>query len=327
MILDTGKIPMTALVTIDSTLPALPVADIERAADFARLDKSAATRAAYKSDFAIFTAWCSARGVDVLPATPGTVVGFLAAQADAGHKAATIGRRVSAIKYAHGLAGYESPTGSEVVKSTLHGIRRTIGTAPARKAPAVAETIRAAASMAPDGLKGIRDKAILTLGFALAARRSELVALDVADLEFCDEGLRVTIRKSKTDQTGEGATIAVCRGGACCPVKAIRAWLTAAGITEGPIFRPVGKGSKVKNTRLTAQTVCDLVKAYAGKLGLPEGDFGAHSLRSGFLTSAARRGASIFKMKDVSRHKSMDVLQSYVRDADLFQDHAGAGLL
>jgi integrase len=104
-------------------------------------------------------------------------------------------------------------------------------------------------------------------------------------------------------------------------------WLDAAGITEGPVFRPVRKGGKVRDTRLTAKSVCDIVKAYAETVGLDASTFGAHSLRAGFLTSAARRGASMFKMRDVSRHKSMDVLQAYVRDADLFRDHAGSGLL
>ena len=117
------------------------------------------------------------------------------------------------------------------------------------------------------------------------------------------------------------------RGHHACPVKAVKAWLTASGISEGPLFRPVAKGARLGTRRLTDKSVCDLVKAYAGQLGLKATDFGAHSLRAGFLTSAARRGASVFKMRDVSRHKSMDVLQAYVRDADLFRDHAGAGLL
>jgi integrase len=160
-----------------------------------------------------------------------------------------------------------------------------------------------------------------------AFRRSELVALDVADLQETDDGFRVLIRRSKTDQEGHGETIAIVRGHHACPVKAVKAWLSAARITEGPLFRPVAKGGRLSNQRLTDKSVCDLVKAYAGRLGLKEGDFGAHSLRAGFLTSAARRGASVFKMRDVSRHKSMDVLQAYVRDADLFKDHAGIGLL
>ena len=213
------------------------------------------------------------------------------------------------------------------MRATLRGIRRTIGAAPARKAPVLAEQARAMALSAPEGLKGLRDRALLLLGFAGAFRRSELVALDVADLEETDDGYKVTIRRSKTDQEGHGATIAIARGVTTCPVKAVKAWLHAAGITEGPLFRPVAKGGRLGAQRLTDKSVCDLVKAYAARLGLKAADFGAHSLRAGFLTSAARRGASVFKMRDVSRHKSMDVLQAYVRDADLFRDHAGAGLL
>jgi integrase len=107
----------------------------------------------------------------------------------------------------------------------------------------------------------------------------------------------------------------------------VKAWLAASGICEGPLFRPVAKGGRLGAQRLSAKAVCEIVKAYAGRVGLKPADFGAHSLRAGFLTSAARRGASVFKMRDVSRHKSMDVLQAYVRDADLFRDHAGIGLL
>ena len=214
-------------------------------------------------------------------------------------------------------ADLEPPTNSECVRATLRGIRRTVGAAPVRKAPALAEM----------SLKGLRDRALILLGFAGAFRRSELVALDIADIEETDAGLRVTIRRSKTDQEGHGQTIAIVRGGETCPVKAVRIWIAAAGIESGPLFRPVAKGGRLGAARLTDKSVCDIVEAYAAHLGLKPADFGAHSIRSGFLTSAARRGASVFKMRDVSRHKSMDVLQAYVRDADLFRDHAGAGLL
>ena len=308
-------------------LPTLPAEDIERAAAFARQDKAPATRAAYQSDFAAFQAWCAARGAEALPALPETVAGYLASEAEAGRKAATLGRRCAAIRHAHKLAGCEPPTDHAAVKATLQGIRRAIGGAPERKVPAVAEVLRDMARTAPAGLKGLRDRALLLLGFSGAFRRSELVALDVADLKETEDGLRVTIRRSKTDQEDMGATIAIIRGGACCPVKALRAWLDAAGISDGPIFRPVRKGGRVRDQRLTAKSVCNLVKAYADAVGRDAATFGAHSLRAGFLTSAARRGASVFKMRDVSRHKSMDVLQIYVRDADLFRDHAGAGLL
>jgi site-specific recombinase XerD len=174
-------------------------------------------------------------------------------------------------------------------------------------------------------LTGKRDRALMLLGFALAACRSELVAIDVADLAECPEGLRVTIRRSKTDQEGAGAVIAVCKGSVACPISALREWRVAANITEGPIFRPIGKGGRLKDTRLTAQSVALIVKAQAARLGFDPTAFAGHSLRAGFLTSAAAKGASIFKMIDVSRHRSVDTLRGYVRDANAFRDHAGPG--
>lgn len=311
-----------------AAVPATLEAEFGEAANYARAEKSAATRWAYRSDFALFHAWCEAKTVLALPAQPGTVAAYLAAEASRGAKPSTIGRRLAAIRYAHRLAGQEPPTGSEPVKATLRGIRRTSGNAPARKAPATADKIIAMVSMAADAnLKGIRDRAILLLGFAGAFRRSELVALDVADLEFCDGGLRVMIRRSKTDQEGQGATIAIVPGSIACPVEATRNWIEASGITDGPLFRSVSRGGKISNSRLSGRAVAEVVKAYAGKAGLEAADFSGHSLRSGFLTSAARRGASIFKMMDVSRHKSVDTLRGYVRDAELFRDHAGSDLL
>jgi integrase len=125
---------------------------------------------------------------------------------------------------------------------------------------------------------------------------------------------------------GKGEVIAMMRGSVNCPV-AVKNWLQATSITEGSLFRPVTKGGRVGNSRLTDKSVAGIIKTYTRRLGLNEADFNGHSLRSGFLTSAARRGASVFKVRDVSRHKSMDVLQSYIRDAELFSDHAGVGLL
>jgi integrase len=172
-----------------------------------------------------------------------------------------------------------------------------------------------------------RAELLLLLGFAGAFRRSELVALDVADLEENETGLLVSIRSSKTDQEGHGETIAIARGDIACPVKALRAWLDAAGIDAGPIFRPIDRHGNLLPSRLTAQSIARIVKVYAARAGFDASTFSGHSLRSGFLTSAAGKGASIFKMMDVSRHKSVDTLRGYVRDAELFKDHAGAGLL
>jgi len=309
-----------------AVLPALD-ADLEQAVSYARAEKALATRRAYHSDFTLFESWCAEKGVTALPAEPETVAAFLAFEANRGIRPSTLTRRAASIRYAHKLRGNEPPTNSEAVRATLRGIRRSTGTAKVRKAPILAETARAMAQAAPDGLKGLRDQALLLLGFAGAFRRSELVALDVTDLEETDEGMRVAIRRSKTDQEGKGEIIAIVRGSVNCPVKAVKNWLQATSITEGSLFRSVTKGGRVGNSRLTDKSVAGIIKTYARRLGLNEADFSGHSLRSGFLTSAARRGASVFKMRDVSRHKSMDVLQSYIRDAELFRDHAGAGLL
>jgi integrase len=132
---------------------------------------------------------------------------------------------------------------------------------------------------------------------------------------------------AKTDQEGEGAVIAIARGSEACPVQALREWLNAAGIESGPIFRPINKVAIVSNNRLTDRTVANIVKAYASRVGLDANLFSGHFLRSGFLTSAAGNGKSMFKMMNVSRHKSVDIVRGYVRDAELFKDHAGAGLL
>lgn len=164
-----------------------------------------------------------------------------------------------------------------------------------RKAPATADKVLAMVAEAGADLKGLRDRAILLLGFAGAFRRSELVALNVEDLEFCDDGIRVTIRKSKTDQEGLGATIAVALGSIACPVQAVRTWLETASISSGPIFRPVTRKGTISSRRLSGRAVADLVKKYAQDAGLKAGDFSGHSLRSGFLTSAATRARRFSK--------------------------------
>jgi len=316
-----------ALTVAESSLPVTLRDALDSAADLARAEKASATKRAYGRDFAIFRAWCADQGLSALPADPAAVAAFIAAEAGRGVKCSTLGRRIAGIRYGHRLAGLASPTDDERVKAVMRGARRTLGVAPVKKAAATSDKLLAMVAGGKHNLTGKRDRALLLLGFALAARRSELVALDVADLEECPEGLRVTIRRSKTDQEGAGAVVAVCRGSIACPVAAVMEWLAAAGIVDGPVFRQVGKGGRLLAGRLSPQNVALIVKAYAKRLGLDPGAFSGHSLRSGFLTSAAARGASLFKMMDVSRHKSVDTLRGYVRDADAFRDHAGAGLL
>lgn len=260
---------------------------------------------------------------------------FLADEASRGRRPSTLQRRLAAIKYALEAAGVlgdteRSPTSHKSVSATLGGIRRTLGAAPKQKKAMTNDVVLAAVgSIKGDSLRAKRDRALLLLGFAMAARCSELTGLDIEDLQFSERGLYVTIKRSKTDQEGIGTKIAVVPGATACPIVAVKEWMSAGGITSGPLFRRIRnpKSQRVMPDRLHHQAVSLVVKAHISKLGLEVGDFSAHSLRAGFLTSAANRGASIFKMRAVSRHKSIDVLSSYVRDADAFTDHAGAGLL
>ena len=340
--------PANYAVTVGASgLPRELEVAMDRAGEFAKAEKALNTRRAYRSDFATFQTWCAARGVSALPATAEIVGAFIGAEADRGVKASSIGRRLAAIGYAHRLAKLPSPTEVEAVRAVMRGIRHTIGTAKAPKAPATNDRLLAmiasqnlesrrtnqeVESPARDGANDacvamLRDKALLLLGFAGAFHRSELVALEVTDMKETAEGFFITIRGGKTDQERAGATVAVVRGSVACPVEALKTWLNAADITEGAIFRRVNKAGRVLPDRLTAQSVALIVKAHAKRAGLDPRSFAGHSLRSGFLTSAARRGASVFKMMDVSRHRRIDTLRIYVRDAELFHDHAGAGLV
>ena len=320
---------MSALVPHPVHLPAALTADLDAASSYALADKSDATRRAYRSDWTAFEAYCRLHGQAPLPATPGLVAAFVSGEARRGLSASSIARRVAAIRYGHLLAGHETPTESEAVKSVVRGIRHSIGTAPARKAVATADVVQRmlAAPDWPGGLRGLRDRALLLLAFAGALRRSEVRALEVRDLTETAEGYRVMIRHSKGDQESAGQEIVVPRGTKLRPVEAVRAWLDAAGISEGPVFRPINRGGRVVDSMLTAESVAEVIKDAAGRAGLDPTLFGGHSLRAGFLTSAANAGASIFKMMDQSRHKSVETLRGYVRDAERFKDHAGADFL
>src|SRR5829696_676539 len=201
-----------AVCELTTSLPISLVPELTRAAELAREEKSPATRRAYRSDLRMFEAWCRARGVGSLPAMPESVAAFLAHDTEPGTRPSTLGRRIAAIRYAHKLGGHPPPTDDERVKATMRGIRRSVGTAPRKKSPATAERVIAMTFGTRTDLKGLRDRSLFLFGFAGAFRRSELVALDCEDLEETEQGFKVTIRHSKTDQEGLGQTIAILRG-------------------------------------------------------------------------------------------------------------------
>ena len=166
----------------------------------------------------------------------------------------------------------------------LRGIRRRVGVAPVRKAPATAQAVAAMLEHVPDTLIGKRDRALLLIGFAAALRRSELAGLRVSDLERHTDGLLIHIRKSKTDQEAAGAQFPVPRGGRLRPVDALEAWLTAAEITDGPVFVSIGKGGRIGRKALSTNAICEIVKRYAAAAGYDPKAYAGHSLRAGFVT-------------------------------------------
>lgn len=300
----------------------------ESAKRYARASKSEGTLRAYTSALKSYEAWCRRLGLVAVPAEVVTVVDFLSAEADAGRKVSSIAQKAAAIRWAHKTAGYQSPTELEPVVNVMRGIRRAVGAAPRQKLPATAERIISILAHVPaDTLAGKRDRAILLLGFAGAFRRSELVALNREDLTFGADGVDVLIRKSKTDQEGQGQTIAVPHGTHLRPVDALEAWVDAAGITSGPVFRAVSRSGKIGADAITGHTVANVVKRYAKLAGLEVNDFSGHSLRAGFVTSAADRGADLNRIMDVSRHVDPRTVRTYIRRADRYKDHAGAAFL
>ncbi len=255
------------------------------------------------------------------------VASFLAHEAQRGLAVSSISRRAAAIRLFHRAAGHATPTKSEVVRSTLRGIRRTLGVAPKQKKPLTSELLLSLLEHIPDSLRGKRDRALLLLGFAGAFRRSTLAVLEVEDLEEVADGLRVQVRRSKTDQEGQGAVVPIVRGRKACPVEAVNDWMASAGITRGPVFRRMGRGGRVFPEALTPFSVGQIVKRYVKAAGLDPSEFGGHSLRAGFITSAVENGASVFRTMDVSLHRRVETLRGYVRRAEEFKDHAGDGLL
>lgn len=317
-----------------ATPPALPTigaGEIAAALGYINASRAASTQKAYLADWQRFCLWCCERDATFLPAEPALVALYLSALGSHGQAPPSIARALAAIAYAHRRAGMVAPhraDGGLVISEVLAGIRRSRVVGPDRKAAADADVVMQLLwSIEGNNLAACRDRALIAFGMALAARRSELVALDVADLAWEAKGLRVTIRRSKTDQDGIGAVVAVPEGRRLTPLAHLRAWLDAAGVTEGPIFRPLWKGDRIRDARLSDHAVARIVQARALAAGLDPERYAGHSLRAGFVTSAARAGADIWKIQQVSRHKSMQVLAAYVRDARLFDDHAGEPFL
>lgn len=295
-----------------------------------------ATILAYESSWNLFVEWCRQNGYPSLPAAPKAVAAYLTDLADNGSQASrgkplaasTLKKKLSAIVFAHKLADLLPPTrqeGAIELERAIAGIRRArAGAAKARKRAAAADVLGGMLEAIPGGeLRDCRDRALLALGMAAALRRSELVAVQYEHLRIDRRGLLLTIPKSKTDQEGDGHQVAVPRSAETDAVGHLERWLQVSKITSGPVFLKLTPQGKLGRKAMSAQGVALVVKAAVAGAGFDPAGFAAHSLRSGFLTEAARRGESPFAMQRQSRHKSFDMVSEYVREDELFDGNAG----
>ncbi|MDX8477007.1 site-specific integrase [Mesorhizobium sp. VK24D] len=283
---------------------------------------SEGTKRGYQNDIAHFEKWGGS-----VPASPETVAAYLA-DLSATYKTATIVRRVTALSKAHDAIGAPNSTKSEIVRATMRGIKRTLGTATKEAKPTLREDLFQMLERMGDGPKDIRDKALLLLGFAGAFRRSELIGLDIADIEHVRQGIVVTLRRSKTDQIGAGRKIGIPFGRSrWCPVKHLTEWLEHAKIEAGPIFRAINRHGHIANQRLSGEAVCIIVKQRAEAAGFGPSGYSGHSLRAGLATSAAMAGASAWKIRAQTGHASDAMLTRYIRDGDMFTSNAAGAVL
>ncbi len=280
------------------------------------------TRRAYASDLRRFEAWGG-----ILPASRETIAAYLADHAES-HSSSTITRWLASISKAHRAMHELDPTKTELVKSVLRGIRRRHGRPAKQAAPLTREILFEVLGAIPQDLRGIRDRALLLVGFAGGFRRSELVGLNVHDVARHEKGMVLTLRRSKTDQMGRGRAIGVpFARGRFCPVKALRDWLEAAKIEDGPVFRSIDRHGSVSQKALSGHAVSLLIKLRLAEAGIAHVGFSGHSIRSGFVTSAAQAGISSWKIRQQTGHASDAMLQRYIRDTEVFEDNAAGALL
>jgi integrase len=283
---------------------------------------SDSTRTAYASDLKHFREWGGE-----LSATPEMVAAYIAAYAGK-LSVATITRRVATLSKAHQAMAGNNPCQSALVKATLQGLRRKHGTAQKQAKALTREDLFALLNAMGDNVREVRDRALLLLGFAGGFRRSELVGLNVGDIEHVRQGIIITLRHSKTDQEGAGRKIGIPHGRTRhCPVVAVMDWLTRSGITEGAIFRPINRHGQTQPERLSGDAVSEVIRERLTAIGVDPEGYSGHSLRAGFATSAAQAGASTLKIRAQTGHASDAMLSRYIRAGELFVGNAAGVVL
>jgi integrase len=280
------------------------------------------TRRAYASDLAQFLAWGG-----TVPASREMIAAYLSEHAST-HSPTSLTRWLASLSKAHRALNVEDPTKGELVRSVLRGIRRRYGRPPQQALPLTREILFDVLDAIPEDLRGMRDRALLLVGFAGGFRRSELVDLEAADVTKQDEGIVIMLRKSKTDQTGQGRKIGIpFARGRHCAVKALVAWLDKVPAADGPIFRPIDRHGATSANRLSGQAVSLIIRERLQKAGLDPAGFSGHSLRAGFITSAAKAGILSWRIRQQTGHASDAMLGRYIRDSEMFVDNPAGALL
>lgn len=308
------------------------VADIVETVEERRAQgKADSTKLSYGSDWGMFEAWCRSLGVSELPASPAVVAAYAGWMSNPDNRppyaVSTIGRHLAAIAWFHRQAGHPTPCDSQVLREVMAGNRRTLGVAPVRKRAVSTDDLRSACTDMGDRLIDVRDRAVLLLGYAGGFRRSELAAFDLDHATEGPEGLSMKVVKAKGDQEGKGRTIGIVYGKdpVTCPVRAVRAWINAAGIDGGALFRRMDRHGRVLE-RLSPRAVAIIVKRHMARLGHDVSDFAGHSLRRGMATTAAHNGADDRTIMATTRHASPDSLTPYIEEGRLFHNPASSYL-
>ncbi len=289
--------------------------------------KAINTLRAYKSDFRDFGAFCAKHGLDSLPTEP-KIVSLYLTNLSKNSKMSTLKRRLVSISMVHRLKGHYLDTKHPIIIENLMGIKRINGSIQKGKKPILISHLKSIINVIDEQkineIKKLRDKTIVLVGFGGGFRRSELISIDHEDLEFIPDGVKITLKRSKTDQFGEGMIkgLPYFSNKPYCPVNNLKKWLELSEIKSGPIFRRFAKGSIITNNRLTDQSVVLIIKNYLNLAGIENKNYSGHSLRSGFATVAAESGADERSIMAMTGHKTTQMVRRYIKEANIFKNNA-----
>lgn len=286
------------------------------------------TREVYERDWRAFSNWCVEHGMIDMPAQPEVVAWYLTSLAMKGLRMATIRRHAAAVAAVHRKSGHSAPTSHPAIRELLRGMTRKLGTPPKPVDALLSQDIRRMTLALPDTLIGTRDRALILLGFAGAFRRSEIVGLNVDDIGYHDKGVVILLRRSKTDQAGEGRWVGIPYGKNpdTCPVIALRKWLRLSGFSEGAVFRGIDRHDNIASDRLSRRAVGDIIKRAAKAADLDPARYSGHSLRSGHCTQAARSGVAEHIIMQQTGHRCAGTLKRYLRLGRIFEENSADAL-